>query len=56
VTYRLKARSAEREETAVAKQGLGKQVSSARNNQAKIEELLEAMFSMWSVPRLYKGD
>jgi hypothetical protein len=52
VTYWLKARSAEQKETTVARERLGKHVPVATDTQATIEELLEAVFSMWSVPRL----
>jgi hypothetical protein len=41
------------EETAIARQRHGKHVSVAVDMHATVEELLEAVFSMWSVPRLY---
>lgn len=42
----------EPEETAAARKRLEKHVSTATNMHATVEELLEAVFSMWSVPRL----
>jgi hypothetical protein len=54
VTYRLKSRSAEREETSVAREWLGKHIPVATSTHATVKELLEAMFSMQSAPRLYK--
>jgi hypothetical protein len=53
VTLRLKARILEIEEAAVARQRRLKQVSSATNKHATTEELLEAVFSIPSLPRLY---
>jgi hypothetical protein len=54
----LKARSSEREEPVIAREGLGKHVTAAADTHSTIE-LLEAVFSMWSasfsmqsVPRL----
>jgi hypothetical protein len=46
----------EQAEVAIAKQWHGKHVSTAVNQHATIEELLEAVFSMQSVPRLYSED
>jgi hypothetical protein len=62
MTCPLKAWSCVPEETAVGRQWLSKHVSTAteagnRSNEytkATIEELLEAVFSMLSVQRLYK--
>jgi hypothetical protein len=54
VAYLLKARIVESEETAVARKLHGKHISSVTNTHATIEELLEAVFSLRSVPRLYK--
>jgi hypothetical protein len=54
VKYRLKASSSELEETAVARERLGKHVPAATNTDATIEELLEAVFYVGSVPGLYK--
>jgi hypothetical protein len=56
VAWRLKARIVEWEETATARQQLGKQAPPAMNKQATTEELLEAVFSMQSVPRPYSED
>jgi hypothetical protein len=50
-TYRLKARSAELEETTVATQRFGKHVAAATDTHATIEELLQELFSMRSVSR-----
>jgi hypothetical protein len=55
VTYRLKAKSSEREETAVARQRLFKYFSGTTDTHATIGELSEAMFFMQSVPTAYKG-
>jgi hypothetical protein len=46
----------EQKEAAVAKQRCGKQISAATNKDATIEELLEAVFSMRFVLRLYVED
>jgi hypothetical protein len=43
----------EPEETTVARKRLDKHVSMATDTSATTEEPLEAVFSMWSVPRLY---
>jgi hypothetical protein len=40
----------------VVRQQLTKHVSTASNMHAAIEELLEAAFSVWSVPRLYNKE
>jgi hypothetical protein len=45
----LKARIVDPEETAVAKQRLSKHIPTATNTEAKIEELLKAVFSMLSM-------
>jgi hypothetical protein len=50
VTYRLKARSSEREETAVARERLGKHIPAATDTHATIEESFETVFSVLSVP------
>jgi hypothetical protein len=52
VTRLLKARKAQPEETAVAREGPGKHVSTAMN--ATTEELLEVVFSVGSMQRLHK--
>jgi hypothetical protein len=49
----LKGAIIEPEETTVARQPLYKQLSAAMDKHATIEELLEAVFSVWSVLRLY---
>jgi hypothetical protein len=41
------------EETAVARQRLDKHLAAALDMHATIEELLEALFSVWFVPKLY---
>jgi hypothetical protein len=46
----------EQEEAAVARHWRGKHVSAATNQHATIEELLEAVFSVQSVPGLYSKD
>jgi hypothetical protein len=46
----------EQEEAAIARQRRGKHVSAATNQHATIEGVLEAVFSVWSVPRLYSED
>jgi hypothetical protein len=51
---RLNPRSAEREEIHVAKEWLSKLVPATMVTHAAIEELLEAVFSMWSSLRLYR--
>jgi hypothetical protein len=43
----------ESEETDVSRQQLDKNVPAATDTHATIEELLEAVFPMWSVTRLY---
>jgi hypothetical protein len=43
VTYMLKAKSVEREETAVARERLGKHTFAETDTQATIEQLLEAI-------------
>jgi hypothetical protein len=43
----------EPEETVIARQWLGKHASVAKDMHATMEELLDVVFSMWSVPRLY---
>jgi hypothetical protein len=48
-TQRLKAGTVESEETAVAKQRLGKHVPAATNTHTTIEEVLDAVFSVRSV-------
>jgi hypothetical protein len=52
VTCLLKARIAE----PIAREWLGKHTSAMTNMHATTEELLEAVFSVWSVPRLHTGN
>jgi hypothetical protein len=56
VTCPLKSRVAEPEETPVARVRLGKYASAVTDTHPTKEELLEAVFSMRSVQRLYTGD
>jgi hypothetical protein len=49
----MEVKIAEQEQVAGARQWHGKHVSAAMNNHATIEELLEVVFSIWSMPRLY---
>jgi hypothetical protein len=53
VTWRLKAGVVEQEETAVCRQRRGKHVSRATNQHTTIKEMLDAMFSMRPLSRLY---
>jgi hypothetical protein len=53
VTKHLKARTVEVEKVAVAKYRGGKHISTATDGDEKIEEPLEVVFSLWSMPRLY---
>jgi hypothetical protein len=53
VTLHLKGRIMELEETAVARQLLYRHMSMAMDTHTTMEALLEAVFSMQSVPRLY---
>jgi hypothetical protein len=53
VTCHLKGGIVEPEETAVARQRLDKHLAAAVDMHAAIEELLEAVFSVWSVLKLY---
>jgi hypothetical protein len=50
----MKAGVAAPENTSITRERNSKHVSAVTNNHAKTEELLEAVFSMLSVPRLYK--
>jgi hypothetical protein len=47
-----KAGTLKHDEIAIAWQRCRKNVSAAMNKHARIEKLLETMFSHWSVPRL----
>jgi hypothetical protein len=53
VTYRLTARSSEREETVVASERLDKHVPEATDTHATIEKLLEAVFEKGVVGRIF---
>jgi hypothetical protein len=53
VTCGLKAGIVEKEETTTARQRLSKHASVAIDTHTTLEELLEAVFSVWSEPRLY---
>jgi hypothetical protein len=46
----------EQEEAAIARQRRHKRVSTSTNKHATVEELLEMVFSIWSVLRLYSED
>jgi hypothetical protein len=54
VAIRLKTGIVEQIDAAIAMQRCGKHISAAVNEYATVEELLEAVFSMQSVPRLYR--
>jgi hypothetical protein len=56
VTWCLEAGIVEREETATARQQIGKHVVMAVNEHSTTEELLEAVFSTQSLPGLYSKD
>jgi hypothetical protein len=53
MTLRLKARVVKQEEASVARQQRGKYVSVTTNKRATIEELLQAVFSIQFMKRLY---
>jgi hypothetical protein len=50
----MKAGIMQPEKTSIARKGLGKHISAAKNTQATIEELLRTMFSVPSVQSGYK--
>jgi hypothetical protein len=50
----MKARITDHEKTSTARQQQGKPISMVTNNHVTRDKLLEAAFSMWSMPRLYK--
>jgi hypothetical protein len=52
----MKEGIADPEKSAIARRLHGKYVSAARNKSVAIKELLEAMLSMWSMPKLYSED
>jgi hypothetical protein len=52
----LKAGILEPEETSTATHRLGKEVSAATDTQATIENLLETVFSIWSLQSGYKEE
>jgi hypothetical protein len=41
---------------AIARRQRGKDFSAATNQPATMDELLEAVFSVWSAPRIYSDD
>jgi hypothetical protein len=45
-----------RNSAAISRQRPGKHVASAKDRHAEIKEMLEAVFPMWSVLRLYSED
>jgi hypothetical protein len=53
VTWRLKARTVEWIDAAIARQLRGKHVSAAADTDTTIQD---AVFAMWSVPRLHNED
>jgi hypothetical protein len=52
----MKARTVEPKQTAVARQRFGKHIPVAMNTHATVEKPLEAVFTMWSMPRLRNVD
>jgi hypothetical protein len=50
----MKARIADPEKTSIARKRHAKHVPTVTNNHTTLDELLEAMISVWSVLRLYK--
>jgi hypothetical protein len=54
VTSHLNGGIVETEETAVARQRRDRHLSAATDTHTTLEKLLEAMFSVWYVPRLYR--
>lgn len=52
----MKAGAVYQEEEAIANKWRGNDISAGKNQHATIEEVLEAMFCMWSVPRFYNED
>jgi hypothetical protein len=56
VTWHPKVGIMEPEEMVFARQQLNKLMSTVTDTHAAIEELLEIMFSVWSLPRLYSED
>jgi hypothetical protein len=55
-TRRVKAVIVPQEEAAIIRQRRGKHVSAAANQNATIEELLEAVFSVRSAPGIYSDE
>jgi hypothetical protein len=56
VTLCLKAGTAESHDTSFARQQLSKHIPVATYMYATTDELLDALFSVWSVPWLYNKD
>jgi hypothetical protein len=56
VTCWLEARILEQEEVAIARPWCGNDLSTATNQHAIIEELLEVVFSVWFAVRQYSKD
>jgi hypothetical protein len=50
----MEAVIADPEKASIARQWHGKYLSMITNNYAATDELLEVVFSMWFVPRVYK--
>lgn len=55
VPWQLKARLVEQEEEAIVRQKHGKNISAETNQHARVEELLEVVFSVQSVEALWQG-
>jgi hypothetical protein len=56
VTRQLKTRIGEGVEVVIARQQSGKHVSTVINQNTTTEELLEVVFSVWYMPKLYSED
>jgi hypothetical protein len=56
VTWQLKAGILEQIDATIARQRCCKHVSAATDMHATVEKLLDAMFFVWAVPRLYIED
>jgi hypothetical protein len=52
----LKATIMERKEIVISRQWLGKHTHGAMNTHATLEELLDTVFSTWSMPRICNED
>jgi hypothetical protein len=53
VTWQLKVGAVEQDQAAGTRQRRGKHVSAVTNQHATVDEVLEVVFYMWSVPRPY---